>query len=272
MDESQKLALIVQSNRLQGLMWQALLKSQKLAVILEPANGDLADCISQIATAGLTLPDIIVLDAEAAELNPYEFCRWCREAFPKVQVFLTRCRQLPVSDIERRWTQQQGATDFLSGFHRDTLMTNATENVKHILTSLDYPFLNEKSLLMVLLNIRRQLGTTQAAVDVSPAKISRQDRSNGQARVPRLSSDSPKESTAVASSSGTPSAPDPLNDLDWVASGLRSLGNKLAGASPQGSFAPPPPAIKSNALPKPSAPEKKPTDVVAVRRYRGIAY
>ncbi|MFZ4674770.1 MAG: hypothetical protein ACOYM4_03580 [Nodosilinea sp.] len=69
MDEPQKLALIVQSNRLQGLMWQALLKSQKLAVILEPANGDLADCISQIATAGLTLPEIIVLDAEAAELR-----------------------------------------------------------------------------------------------------------------------------------------------------------------------------------------------------------
>jgi CheY-like chemotaxis protein len=271
MDEPQKLALIVQSNRLQGLMWQALLKSQKLAVILEPANGDLADCISQIATAGLTLPEIIVLDAEAAELNPYEFCRWCRDAFPKVQVFLTRCRQLPVSDIERRWTQQQGATGFLGGFNRDSLMTNATENVKHILTSLDYPFLNEKALLMVLLNIRRQLGTTQAAVDVPTSTASRQDRSNGQARAPKLSSGSPKGSTTAASGSGNLPTPDPLNDLDWVASGLRSLGNKLTSASPQDSFAPPP-SIKSNTLPKPSAPEKVSIDGAAVRRYRGIAY
>jgi CheY-like chemotaxis protein len=167
-DSPQKLAFVVQSNRLQGLVWQALLKSQKLAVILEPTNGDLADCMSQIATAGLTLPDVIVLDAEAATLNPYEFCRWCRDTFPNIQIFLTRCQQMHVSDTERRWAKQQGANDFLTGFDRDTLMSNATENVKRILTSLDYPFLNEKSLLTVLLNIRRQLSTTQVRGQALP--------------------------------------------------------------------------------------------------------
>lgn len=261
MDAPQKLAFIVQSNRLQGLMWQALLKSQKLAVILEPVNGDLADCLSQIATAGLTLPDVIVLDAEASALNPYEFCRWCRENFPKMQIFLTRCRQLHISDTERRWAKQQGATDFLNGFDRDTLMSSATENVKRILTSLDYPFLNEKALLTVLLNIRRQLNTTQAPN--VPVQSVQPDSTKG-------------KGLALASAqaaAGTADQPDPLNDIDWVTSGLRSLGNGLAKKAAKDTFMPPPPAVKSSALPKPSDdPEEKLADGATVRRYRGVVY
>lgn len=261
MDAPQKLAFIVQSNRLQGLMWQALLKSQKLAVILEPAKSDLADCISQIASAGLTLPDVIVLDAEAAELNPYEFCRWCRATFPTMQIFLTRCRQLHISDTEQRWAKQQGATDFLFGFDRDTLMSGATDNVKRILTSLDYPFLDEKALLPVLLNIRRQLGTTQ----VAGALASRPERGLS------LASAKPVPESS-GSPGGPPATPDPLNDIDWVTSGLRALSNGMARNAAKESFAPPPPAVKSSALPKPLSADEKLTDGTAVRRYRGVVY
>lgn len=246
-------------------MWQALLKSQKLAVILEPAKGDLADCINQIASAGLTLPDVIVLDAEAAELNPYEFCRWCRATFPAMQIFLTRCRQLHISDTERRWAKQQGATDFLCGFDRDTLMSGATDNVKRILTSLDYPFLNEKALLTVLLNIRRQLGTTQA----SGALAKRPERAKG-ASLSIASAQTLPESPA--SPGDKSAAPDPLNDVDWVTSGLRALSNGMARKAAKESFAPPPPAVKSSALPKPLPADEKLADGTAVRRYRGVVY
>lgn len=247
-------------------MWQALLKSQRLAVILEPAKGDLADCISQIASAGLTLPDVIVLDAEAAELNPYEFCRWCRAAFPKMQIFLTRCRQLHVSDTERRWAKQQGATDFLSGFDRDTLMSSATENIKCILTSLDYPFLNEKALLTVLLNIRRQLSATQ-----SVAPVMRSDPAKGKSRLPGLTLASAKSPVEEPVSPSEPPSPDPLNDIDWVTSGLKALSNGKARKAAKESFSPPPPAVKSSALPKPVLDEKL-ADGTTVRRYRGVVY
>lgn len=273
MDAPQKLAFIVQSNRLQGLMWQALLKSQKLAVILEPVNGDLADCLSQIATAGLTLPDVIVLDAEASALNPYEFCRWCRENFPKMQIFLTRCRQLHVSDTERRWAKQQGATDFLNGFDRDTLMSSATENVKRILTSLDYPFLNEKALLTVLLNIRRQLNTTHAPVQHSPGQNAPVRNTPGQNVQPNRAKGKGLAIASAQPASDTADQPDPLNDIDWVTSGLRALGNGLARKAAKETFMPPPPAVKSSALPKPSdAPEERLADGATVRRYRGVVY
>ncbi|MBW4483405.1 MAG: response regulator [Tildeniella torsiva UHER 1998/13D] len=264
MDAPQKLAFIVQSNRLQGLMWQALLKSQKLAVILEPAKSDLADCINQIASAGLTLPDVIVLDAEALELNPYEFCRWCRATFPSMQIFLTRCRQLHISDTERRWAKQQGATDFLCGFDRDTLMSGATDNVKRILTSLDYPFLNEKALLTVLLNIRRQLGSTQAA----GAMVVRPERTKGAGLSLASAQTSPESPTSPGSQ---PVVPDPLNDVDWVTSGLRALSNGMARKAAKESFTPPP-AVKSSALPKPVPVDEKLADGTAVRRYRGVVY
>jgi CheY-like chemotaxis protein len=260
-DTPQKLAFVVQSNRLQGLMWQALLKSQKLAVILEPANGDLADCISQISTAGLTLPDVIVLDSEASALNPYEFCRWGRETFPNMQIFLTRCRQLHISDTERRWAKQQGATDFLNGFDRDTLMSSATENIKRILTGLDYPFLNEKALLTVLLNIRRQLNTTQAPCASATAAQQNRTQSQGLA----LAGSKPN--------AGAVNQPDSLNEIEWVTSGLRALGNGLAKKSAKDTFTSPPPAVKASALPKVSDnAEEKVTDDTKVRRYRGVAY
>lgn len=275
MDAPQKLAFIVQANRLQGLIWQALLKSQKLAIILEPANRDLADCLSQIASAGLTLPDVIVLDAEAAELNPYEFCRWCRDTFPQIQVFLTRCRQIHVSDTERRWAQQQGATDFLSGFERDSLMSSATTNVKHILTSLDYPFLNEKALLTVLLNIRRQLSATQATAVATPKAQQQgqnQRQTQGQKNRPAGLSlaTAPKPTPEAAHTLGKTAMPDPLNDLEWVTSGLQSLGDTLTGTARVAAVTPPP-TPKTSTLP--SAPvEKKLADGTAVRRYRGVVY
>lgn len=265
MDAPQKLAFVVQANRLQGLIWQALLKSQKLVVILEPANRDLADCLNQIASAGLTLPDVIVLDAEAAELNPYEFCRWCREAFPQIQVFLTRCRQLHVSDTERRWAQQQGATDFLSGFERDSLMSSATANVKRILTSLGYPFLNERALLTVLLNIRRQLSATQATAAATP-KAQRQGQKNKPAGLTLATESQP--TAKPANTSDKVATPDPLNDLEWVTSGLRSLSNTLTGTTRMAAVTPPP-TPKTSALP---AAEAKLADGTAVRRYRGVVY
>jgi CheY-like chemotaxis protein len=245
-------------------MWQALLKSQKLAVILEPASGDLADCINQIAVAGLTLPDVIVLDAEAANLNPYEFCRWCRDAFPQIQIFLTRCRQLHISDTERRWAKQQGATDLLNGFERESLMSGAADNVKRILNSLDYPFLNEKALLTVLLNIRRQLNTTQAP-EVASSQGSRSQRKGSDRTATGLTTVRGEGSKEGDTSS------DPLHDLDWVTSGLRALGKSLTGSAPKETFIAPPPATKSSALPDKAAADQA-ADGTKVRRYRGVVY
>lgn len=282
MDSPQKLALVIQSNRLQGLIWQALLKSQKIAVILESSRTPLVDCIRQIADAGLTLPDIILLDAEIENLNPYEFCRWCRTNFPQIQVFLTRYRRGAIASTEKRWAINQGATGFLSGFYKDTFMSSAAENIRVVLTSLGAPFLNEKALLSVLLNIRRHLET---APDPSGTNTARPKGWSVDEKAIKGYDDRPRQPVHAGSGKAKLSHPevpesaqaDLLSDISWVTSGLRSLNQsydsgELARHNP---FveppATPPPLVRSSEIPTTEASEgeDKPQKV---RRYRGVVY
>ncbi|MFH7242840.1 MAG: response regulator [Spirulina sp.] len=270
MESAQKLAFIVQANRLQGLIWQALFKSQSFAAILEPSRSDLVDCISQIAEAGLTLPDIIILDTEISDINPYEFCRWCRQQFPRIQVFLTRTYRGPIAETERRWAMQQGAAGFLYGFHRETLMSSAADSMRLILAALDVPFLDEKSLLSVLLNIRRQLNQTPASTALTTAKTAESYSSNGSAQDKRYAANG---STAASSSQ-----PDLLNDISWVSSGLRAL-NQHNGQNGQGTQGKPAPIFTAD-LDNPPPPAEPPSterdEAVSKptkqRRYRGVVY
>lgn len=254
MDLPQKLVFVVQSNQLQGLIWQALLKSQKLSVILESGESDLVDCIQQLAAAGLTLPDVILLDAEASGVNPYEFCRWCRSNYPDINLFLTRSRQAKLTDTEKRWAIHQGALDFLDGFHRDTLMINATENVKRILASLDYPFLDQKALISVLLTIRRRLDLSgTAAVKPTSSTPAERPEGMGSGKVvrsiswgsqPNRSVDTPVASTQPPPIQSSPS----VTPKEAPKVGLVSP-TKIAQSTP------------------PAADDDAP-----VRRYRGVAY
>jgi CheY-like chemotaxis protein len=268
-DLPQKLAFVVQPNRLQGLIWQAILKSQKFSVILESANADLGDCLSQIATAGLTLPDLIILDADTPDLNPYEFCRWCQARFPMIQVFLTRVHNQPLSDTERRWATKQGAADFFNGFSRETLMSTAATNIKSILAATDEPFLDEKALLTVLLNIRRQIGTTKAAASSKP-----QSAPVGSAKASVKAASAPAAAVPPkAPSTGGETTGNFLRDLDWVTAGLQSLKHNQTAAQGDGkggSGEEPTTAATANLAERqktPTGPRSTPT-----RRYRGVAY
>jgi CheY-like chemotaxis protein len=264
-ESPQKLAFVIQAHRLQGLVWQSLLKSQSLAVILEPSRTDLVDCISQIAEAGLTLPDLIILDTEISDINPYEFCRWCRQRFPCIQIFLTRTHRGPIAETERRWAMQQGASGFLHGFHRETLMSAAAASMRLILASLDAPFLDEKALLSVLLNIRRQMSqSAPSTTALTPAKLQESyTTANGNGNG---ASTGKRQSTANDGS-------DLFNDISWVAAGLRAL-NPRNGSSETNSPAPPfaaTPEIPPSTVPSsdiPAVPEATPK----TRRYRGVVY
>lgn len=282
-ESPQKLAFVIQANRLQGLIWQALLKSQALAVILEPSRTDLVDCVSQIAEAGLTLPDLIILDTEINDINPYEFCRWCRQRFPHIQIFLTRTHRGPIAETERRWAMQQGASGFLHGFHRETLMSSAADSMRLILSTLDTPFLDEKALLSVLLNIRRQM--SQAAPKAPTLSTTKpQDRytalngnGDGNTQGKRRSADD----------SGTP-GPDLFNDISWVSTGLQSLNASTDDSAAHDRTAPSaapnaapvrlngkanPSVLASPDAPPPEANADEVADPTAkTRRYRGVVY
>lgn len=184
---SQKLVLMVQPTRLQGMIWQAVLKSQNIAVIWEAVDTNLRDSLNQLRAAELALPELLLVDMGLPHFNAYEFCRWCRETHPDVKVILTNSRQTKVSASERQWAIYQGAADLLPGFKADTLVSSVAAATKRILEVLDDHPLNNGALISVLLSMKRELEarrskTTEPLTDStsSPPQVTHPGKPNGQ--------------------------------------------------------------------------------------------
>ncbi len=156
MPDSQKLVLMIQPLRLQGTIWQTVLKSQKVSVIWESPDTDLIDNLTQLHAAGLTLPDLLLIDIQIKGFQPYAFCRWCCNHHPGVKVILTNGVQHEISSPERQWAINQGAADLLPGFQREQLVTSVTAGIKRVLEALgDHP-LDNGALISLLLAMKRE--------------------------------------------------------------------------------------------------------------------
>lgn len=157
MGDSQKLVLMIQPTRLQGLIWHAVLKSQKLAVIWETPDFKIEENLAQLEAAGLPLPNLLLVDVRLKNFNPYAFCRSCRDRYPSVKVVLTNSGQREIAPSERQWAMNQGAADLMGAFQRQNLVTMVTEQVQRVLEILDdHPFKN-KALIAVLFSMKREL-------------------------------------------------------------------------------------------------------------------
>jgi CheY-like chemotaxis protein len=157
MTDSQKLVLMIQPSRLQGLIWQAVLKSQGIAVIWESSDINLPENLDQLKAAGLTLPNLLLIDVRLPDFNPYNFSRWCRQKHAEVKIVFTNSAQPETVPSERQWAIHQGACDLLPGFQRDNLVSQVTIAVKRVLEILDSHPLDNGALISVLLSMKRQL-------------------------------------------------------------------------------------------------------------------
>lgn len=157
MVDEPKLVLMIQPNRLHSLIWQTVLKSQKIPAIQESADSDLSNSLSELDQAGLTLPDLLLIDINHIGFNPYSFCRWCRDNYPNVQVVLTNSNQVLISPPERQWAINQGAADLLPGFQIDNLVSSVATATKRLLEILDNPRFDNAALIGTLLKMKREL-------------------------------------------------------------------------------------------------------------------
>lgn len=259
MADLQKLVWMIQPSRFQGQIWQAVLKSQKLAVIWEASNKNLVDTILQFAEAGLALPNVLLVDVGQRDFHAYEFCRWCRESFPDIRVVLTNCAQESIIPAERRWAMNQGAADLLPGFQRYNLVASVTTNVRRLLELLgDYP-LDNGSLIAVLLAMKRsleardpnQIPKTHNQGTSATAFLMSQQSTTG---LPQADVPLPKAlpSTQVPSTQGSPKPPAPLPATSQTQSVSQPAHDQPEEALPED--------------------DDQPTDGRPVRRYRGVVY
>lgn len=163
MTDSQKLVLMIQPVKLQGLIWQAVLKSQRISVIWESPQVDFIDNVRQLKKAGLTLPDAILVDVGIEGFNPYAFCRLCRDRYSEMQVILTNTAHNEIHPSERQWALHQGAADYLPAFQPDSLVTSVTHGVKAVLQAISSEPLENGALVSVLFSIKRQIESRKAA-------------------------------------------------------------------------------------------------------------
>ncbi|HEY9619802.1 MAG TPA: response regulator [Crinalium sp.] len=266
---------MVHSKRLHGQIWQAVLKSQKISVILEAPEVNLLENISQIKDAGLDLPHALLVDVGLRNFNPFAFCRWCRDNCPDVKVILLNPSQQEISPSERQWAILQGAADLLPGFDLDNLVSSVADEVKRVLKALDGQPLDNGALISVLLAMKRELDLRRGASPDALRKASVDlSKRNGKLASPPPDDALNLPQLPASNSSSKPQKEERSLLSKWM-NGVQLPGrsDKSAGSSNQ---LPPEPGEDNSfkdlePLPKP---DKLPPDdePPPVRKYRGKAY
>ena len=146
-----KLVLLIQPMSRQGIIWQAILRSQGLAVIWEHPDVNLAESFKHLKVARVALPHLLLVDTRVQIMNAYSLCRWCRDHYPEVQVVLINGVQKEISPSEREWAICQGAADLLPRFQRDRLVSGAAARVRRILDLLNCHRLDSGALVTALM-------------------------------------------------------------------------------------------------------------------------
>ncbi|MCH9054969.1 response regulator [Parathermosynechococcus lividus] len=129
--------LMTQAVQRQGEIWHSILSSQNITVIWESLDGDILGVLEQMETAGLTLPNLLLLDLGMTVTNPYRFCQVARSRFPSLPIVITVGQERQISSAERRWALRLGATDLLPGIQESTLIATAVSHLTRILELLD---------------------------------------------------------------------------------------------------------------------------------------
>lgn len=160
---SPKFVLMVQPMSLQGSIWQTILRSQQLSVLWESADVDLPKTLKHLQEAGLSLPDLVLIDTRVQTFNAFAFCRWCQTHCPTIKIILVNGAQKKITASEREWAIYQGAADLLPRFGRETLVSGAISRVRRILDLLDCPAMNQGKLVTALLAVQRAARLKQPA-------------------------------------------------------------------------------------------------------------
>lgn len=167
----QPTVLIIQATNFQGAAWEAALASQQVAVIRESPDVDILLVLRQLQSAGIGLPDLLLLDMGIPGLNPYAFCRLCRDTYPDLAIILTNNSQRQISDAERRWAVFQGAQAVVPGFQQETLLTDLMSGVEQVLQFLENKALDQQALIPVLLDLSK---LREGGESAAPQRRSRQ--------------------------------------------------------------------------------------------------
>ncbi|MDG2990002.1 response regulator [Candidatus Synechococcus calcipolaris G9] len=165
-----KTVLMTQSVQRQGEIWHSILTSQGFTVIWEGNDADLVHVLGQMQAAGLTLPDLILIDMGMAITNPYRFCQLAQQDFPGLTIVITVGEERAITSAERRWAIRQGAADLLPGIQQSTLVASVVSHLTRIMELLNALPLQQDALMAALshLTVNRQEAPADVPTPIPP--------------------------------------------------------------------------------------------------------
>lgn len=128
---------MTQALQRQGEIWYHILSSQNITVLWENLDADILHVLEGMETAGLALPQLLLLDMGMTVTNPYRFCQVAQSRFSGIPVVITAGHDRQISAAERRWALRMGAVDLLPGIQESSLIATAVSHLTRILEILD---------------------------------------------------------------------------------------------------------------------------------------
>jgi CheY-like chemotaxis protein len=148
----EKFVVIVFPNGLQGQIWSAILRSQKLSVIWESPDVPLPHILKDLHQQQ-ELPDLLIIDTRLHHLQPLQLCRWCRRHRIDINILLVNGFQPTILKTERQWAVAQGAIDLLPRITQHSLVSGAAKNLQRTLDILEIASCNQEALIRSLLSM-----------------------------------------------------------------------------------------------------------------------
>ncbi|MGF1490362.1 MAG: hypothetical protein ACFBSE_25005 [Prochloraceae cyanobacterium] len=119
-----KMILVVQNQIEQLQLWKSGFFSQDCQVFVSPSQ----EAIILRMLSDLSI-DLLLLDLNIRNFNPYIFCRNILKNNRKLQIVLTDYKRQKISDLEWQWTFSQGAQDIVLGLSNSSQLSVILEKL-----------------------------------------------------------------------------------------------------------------------------------------------
>ena len=143
----ENLVVVAHSIETQSTLWQAVLSSQNLLVVLEPKYVDLRKKLAHAQASNRLFPQLLLIDIHwLLGEDFYNLCRDLRDLYPGLKVILSDSGRDQIRPTVRKWAITQGASDFSPKITAD----NAVAIVSAALNVLGVSSIDRKAMEIAL--------------------------------------------------------------------------------------------------------------------------
>lgn len=149
--------LIIQTSKLQTMIWEKILDSQNISLTIKSPSTDLASVLLSLEQVGKPLPQLLLLEPQLPDFNPKTFYSWCAQNYPDLKIILLSPTLEGVSFFAKEVAIQCGALEVLPPFQVETLALSAIKALKPVLAALGGIPQQNDALAATIITVKRDI-------------------------------------------------------------------------------------------------------------------